>query len=96
MKKTLLIGALVTAALLPAGESRAYYEGPWCAVVNDGAGNVVENCSMRSFEMCRQEALLGGPTGFCRINGRFPGYWAKPGQPHKVKHKRRHRSHHRG
>jgi hypothetical protein len=51
---------------------------------------------MRSFEMCRQEALLGGPTGFCRINGRFPGYWSKPGQPHKAKHKRRHHSHHRG
>jgi len=89
MKKYLMLSAFAAAALLPAGQSHAYYEGPWCAVVNDGAGNVVENCSMRSFEMCRQEALLGGPTSFCRINGRFPGYWAAPGGPGRVKPKRR-------
>jgi hypothetical protein len=95
MKKYLLLGALTVAALLPAGESHAYYEGPWCAVVNDGAGNVVENCSMRSFEMCRQEALIGGATAFCRINGRFPGYWSGQGEPRRVKkskHKHKHRS----
>jgi hypothetical protein len=90
MRKYLLLGAFAFAGLLPAGASQAYYDGPWCAVTSDGAGGIVENCSMLSFEMCRTEALSFGPTGFCRQNGRYPGYWAAPHEPRRVKHKRHH------
>lgn len=34
-------------------------EGPWCAETSLGR-NAYENCSMRSFEMCRQEVSIGG------------------------------------
>ena len=51
------------------GVSRAYYDGPWCAVTNVGFG-VRENCSMRTFEMCRLEVIAGN-RGFCNPNPRW-------------------------
>jgi hypothetical protein len=75
MRKLLLSGLLAAGALLPAPPALAY-EGPWCAIINNGYDTIEELCSMRSYEMCRAEATRWGPTAFCRQNGRYPGYWA--------------------
>jgi len=58
------------------GVSRAYYEGPWCAVMNVGFG-VRENCSMRTFEMCRLEVIAGN-RGFCNPNPRWLAAQQRP------------------
>ena len=80
MRMVLIMSALAAAAALTPPRPALAYEGPWCAVVDQGGGGVEERCSMQSFEMCRAEARLWGPTGFCRQNPRFPGYWAPPRQ----------------
>jgi hypothetical protein len=58
--------AIAMFADLPASQA---YEGPWCAVTNVGRG-VHENCSMRTFEMCRLEVIAGN-RGFCNPNPRW-------------------------
>jgi hypothetical protein len=88
MRKFLLLGVVTTAALLPSLRSSAYYEGPWCAILNDGGGSVSENCSMSSFEMCREEALRNGTSSFCRQNGRYPGYWSAGSRPRPTHRKK--------
>lgn len=93
MRKILLCGALAAAALLPAGESRAY-EGPWCAVANLGFGVIREDCSMPNFEVCREEAQSFGSTAFCRVNGAYPGYRSPGKERHRpLRHKKKRRHH---
>ena len=80
MRKLLLLGCFIVAALLPSRLALAY-EGPWCAIINNGYETIEELCSMRSYEMCRAEAMRWGPTAHCRQNGRYPGYWAAHREP---------------
>jgi len=47
--------------------SHAYGDGPWCAVVNIGGGNVVWDCHYRSVEECRPNVIAGN-RGFCNLN----------------------------
>jgi Protein of unknown function (DUF3551) len=47
-------------------------EGPWCAWVTIGGDDGIENCSMRTFEMCRQE-ITGGNRGSCYPNPHIGG-----------------------
>ena len=90
MRKLWLLGVLAAAAVLPSRQGLAY-DGPWCAIINAGSGTISERCSMRSFEMCRAEAQLYGPSSFCRQNGRWPGYWAAGGGPSRKIHKSKRR-----
>jgi hypothetical protein len=92
MRKLLILGLVSAATLVPChGEA---YEGPWCAVISEGAGGVAEICSMPSFEICRDFALRFGPTSFCRQNPAYPGYWSKEKRrPHPLHRKKRHRRH---
>jgi hypothetical protein len=92
MRKLLLAGLLAFGALLPSPAALAY-EGPWCAIVDQGAGFIEELCSMRSYEMCRAEARRWGPTAHCRQNGRYPGYWASHQGPPPRKRMKRPRRH---
>jgi hypothetical protein len=69
MRTTLLASIVVSAALTLPHTSRAA-EGPWCAVTNRGIS--VEDCSMRSLEMCRQEVIAGN-RGFRNPNPRWSG-----------------------
>jgi hypothetical protein len=91
MQKLLLCGTLVAAAMLFPQATRAA-EGPWCAVLNFGSMGPSENCSMRSFEACRELAMHYGSSSFCRQNAAWPGY--RPSGPqaksHARKKKRRH------
>jgi hypothetical protein len=86
MRNGLLALAMLTAATLlglhPAG---AYYDGPWCAVVDLGPGSSTERCDFRSFEACRQE-ITGGNRGFCRQNPHWSG---KTVAPERVSARRR-------
>ena len=69
MRMILMSAAVVVVGLFgDLGVSQAY-DGPWCAVTNVGRG-VHENCSMRTFEMCRQEVIAGN-RGFCNPNPRW-------------------------
>ena len=82
MRNGLRNGFLVLATLIgttwlglhPAG---AYYEGPWCAIVDLGPGSSTQRCDFRDFESCRQE-VTGGNRGFCNHNPNWSG--ASPSQ----------------
>ena len=53
------------------GTTRAA-EGPWCANIDIGTGNVYEDCQYYSFEAC-QPHVLAGNRGFCNVNPRWVG-----------------------
>jgi hypothetical protein len=93
VKKRLWWGAVVAAALLLPGEGLAY-EGPWCAVINFGGMGPSENCSMPSFEVCRELAMQYGSSSFCRQNGAWPGYRSSSPKTKSPARKRKHRPHH--
>jgi hypothetical protein len=76
----LMLMITVAAAMCVSARASQAYEGPWCAVTSLGRGSVTENCSMRSFEMCRQEVIAGN-RGFCNRNPRVQGIWREEGQP---------------
>jgi hypothetical protein len=69
--RTILVATAI--AVIASGIPRTghAYDGPWCAVTNVGRG-VHENCSMRTFEMCRLEVIAGN-RGFCNPNPRWVG-----------------------
>lgn len=71
--------ALSLAAVLVIGVSagRASTDGnaPWCAVVNQGAGNVMWECYYQTIAECRPNVLAGN-RGFCQHN---PYYQGGPG-----------------
>jgi hypothetical protein len=72
MMRILSIAALVIAAVsFNVGAPRAA-EGPWCANINIGTGNVYEDCQYWSFEAC-QPNVLAGNRGFCNVNPRWVG-----------------------
>jgi len=68
-----LLFVVAAAAMLSVGVTSGHAtEGPWCAWATIGKGNYSENCSMLSYEMCRQE-ITGGNRGSCYPNPRFHG-----------------------
>jgi hypothetical protein len=70
MRRLLLVTAATAAALSFSIPSQARVEGPWCAGYSVGHGTWVEDCSMRTFEMCRMEVIAGN-RGFCSPNPRW-------------------------
>jgi hypothetical protein len=90
MHKAVMLAALAALLAVKPNSAQAY-DGPWCAIISLGGGFVSENCSMPSFEVCRQEALRFGPTSFCRQNGY---YLAKQGGPQRYRPKKSKRKHH--
>jgi hypothetical protein len=67
----LVIGAGTLAAVLSfaATPSRAglYGDEQWCAVQDNGAGELTWDCEFLSLEDCRP-AVLAGNKGFCALN----------------------------
>jgi hypothetical protein len=68
--RTMLLASLVVSATLILPPASRAGEGPWCALTNRGV--LVEDCSMRSLEMCRQ-LVIAGNRGFCNPNPRWSG-----------------------
>lgn len=49
------------------GRAQSFGNAPWCAVVNQGAGDVVWDCEYQTAAQCAP-AVTGGGRGFCAIN----------------------------
>jgi hypothetical protein len=66
-----LAAALSSAAAISfgvsAGRASTYGSAPWCAVVDQGAGNVMWECEYQSVAEC-QPNVLAGNRGFCQRN----------------------------
>ena len=61
--------ALASAALVGGTTpGHATTDEPWCIIYGGGEG-AIQNCSMRTFEECRQE-MIGGNRGSCFQNPR--------------------------
>ena len=77
MRFLLSIG--VTAAMLcgPVASARAQTSGnaPWCAMIDYGAGFIVNECYYQTFEQCAAN-IIGGQRGFCNVN---PAWTPPPG-----------------
>jgi Protein of unknown function (DUF3551) len=73
MQKYLLaLAILMGTALVGLAPAWAYYEGPWCAIVDLGPGSSTSKCDFPDFESCRRE-ITGGNRGFCNHNPRWSG-----------------------
>jgi hypothetical protein len=59
-------------------------DAPWCAVVNRGAGEIVQECYYQSAEACAP-TVIAGNRGFCTQN---PSWRGPPPQPAPAKHRR--------
>lgn len=89
MARFLVIAATCAAAmLLGTSSSQAYGNAPWCAVVSVDRESVVEQCSFKDFESCRQEVVAGN-RGYCTDNPRFARTPA-PGPKPKARKRARH------
>jgi hypothetical protein len=62
--------AFVVLGLTAACASAPKRVGPWCAVADQGWGNVTEDCSFATIAECRQ-VILGGNRGVCNRNPRW-------------------------
>ena len=103
MRTLAVLGFLAAAAVSGATPGHARYEGPWCAKIEIGGGTSQDNCQFATFEACRQEIYLNGPTTQCTQNPRYLPYWRGRGpfwqfdeqEPQVYAHprKRRHRQH---
>jgi hypothetical protein len=82
----------VAAAMLLLPRASLASEGPWCAVINFGGMGPSENCSMPSFETCRQLAMQYGPSSFCRHNAAWPSHRSSKAKSPARKKKRPHGS----
>lgn len=77
MRKLIVLAqmsAVTIFALLGAmGTGRATTDGPWC-VIFGGAQGAMEDCTVRTFEECRQE-MIGGNRGSCFLNPHYHANW---------------------
>ena len=70
MLRIFMAFVVAVAVLSVAPRPAQSYEGPWCAVADEGLGFVSWNCQYRSLEECVPH-VLGGNRGFCEPNPRF-------------------------
>jgi len=70
--------ATIFAVLAAAGPGHATTDQPWC-VIFGGAQGSMEDCTMRTFEECRQE-MIAGNRGSCFPNPHYHADW-QPSRP---------------
>ena len=58
------------------GEAALWGHAKWCAVTNNGGGDLMWECVYDSVEEC-QPFILAGNRGYCSLNP----YWKGPNQP---------------
>jgi hypothetical protein len=80
--------ALATAMAVNIQPSQAGTIGnaPWCAVQNNGGGDIIWDCEFQSAEQCAP-MVTAGNRGFCNLNPSWPAYAPAPPPPHR-KHRR--------
>jgi hypothetical protein len=88
MRPFLAVAAIASAFLIPLS-AHARVDGPWCAEYSLGAGTWVQDCSMRTFEMCRMEVIAGN-RGYCSVNPRWQGAVADGNRARRAKKRKRH------
>ena len=59
--------AMLCLAVSPSRAQSYYGNAPWCAVVNQGAGDVVWECEYRTAAQCAPNVIAGN-RGFCNVN----------------------------
>ena len=102
-KRLIWAAAGAAAALsfaVPSSHAGTIGNAPWCAVVNQGMGDMVWDCEYWTEQQCVPNVLAGN-RGFCNINPYYPGRYSAtpPGPPpgamahRRVKHRRHHASH---
>ncbi len=84
---TVPLSVIAAALCLAAPASRAS-DGPWCARYAGGQ-DYVEDCSMRSFDMCLNEIRGTGGSAICSPNPRYHGDVVREPRRRKVRHRRR-------
>jgi hypothetical protein len=65
-----VVAALASAALafgVSSGRASTEGDSPWCAVVDQGAGNIMWECFYQTVAECRPNVLAGN-RGFCQRN----------------------------
>jgi hypothetical protein len=81
-----LAAALSSAAAISfgvsVGRASTYGSAPWCAVVDQGAGNVMWECEYQSVAEC-QPNVLAGNRGFCQRNPYYQAYQADAPQRYR-------------
>jgi hypothetical protein len=61
--------------------AQSYGNAPWCAVVDQGGGDVAWDCEYQTMQQCAP-SIVGGNRGFCNLNPTYvPPQWA-PRQRH--------------
>lgn len=68
----LAAAAALALAAMP-GQAATWGNAKWCAVTNNGAGDIAWECVYDSAEEC-QPFILGGNRGFCALSP----YWQAP------------------
>jgi hypothetical protein len=71
----LAAAAFVAATCFEAPASYAFGDAPWCAVIENGSGDVYWDCEYLTLEACVPNVLAGN-RGFCNLNpapGPSPG-----------------------
>jgi hypothetical protein len=69
------VAAMLCFAVSPS-QAQSYGNAPWCAVANQGGGDVVWDCEYQTMQQCAPN-ITGGNRGFCNIN---PTYVPPQGQ----------------
>ena len=74
----LFSAAAISLGVLSLGVSTShastYGNAPWCAVVDQGAGNIMWECLYASVAECSPN-VLSGNRGFCQRNPYWQGAW---------------------
>jgi hypothetical protein len=81
---------MIAATVLGSGSSQAQYEGPWCAIEQNGEGSVREICHFRTIEACIAEVVAGN-RGTCGHNPRYAGPQTEGRSARHVARHHRHR-----
>jgi hypothetical protein len=96
IRLTLSIAAAAAVLCLGAPASRAGQTGnaPWCAVTDNGTGNMEWDCEYGSAEACAPNVIAGN-RGFCNLNPHWLGSHPPAYGPYvRVRHHGRHHVRH--
>ena len=91
MRLMLAIAAFGAVLFYNIPASQAYVgNGPWCAFINIGTGEVFEDCQYQTLEECVPNVLAGN-RGTCNPNPRWEGATAPvvKHRPHRKRHIKR-------
>ncbi len=59
----------------PSSQGQTHGNAPWCAVTDQGTGEIVWDCEYRTVEECVPNVLAGN-RGFCNVNPYWRGSYA--------------------